>query len=332
MHPLFQALLGPWEWRLEVLAVIVPWAVLYTLGWRRLRIQVQAHKLTPRRYLVRRLIAYWAGILILIISLMSPVDRLGGQLLLMHMVQHKLTMFFAAPLILLGNPFPFVLWGMPARVRVAVGGLFARNARFRRVLTAATRPGIAWLVLITVYYGWHDPIAYNTALRLDWVHDIQHISFFSASMLFWWHVIGSAPNLHGRILPWMRIGYLLTQIPPNMAVGISIAFSTSILYTYYESVPRFWGFSVEQDQMLGGAIMWIMGSQMFIGAALIVLAREFARAKTPIKTSVKASVHERSVTELSNGANPTLTDMPADGAEDVRAGTSAHKLAPGSSQ
>lgn len=275
MHPLFQALLGPWEWRLEVLAVIVPWAVFYTLGWRRLRIQSQSKKLARRR----RLVSYWAGILILMASLMSPVDRLGGQLLLMHMVQHKLTMFFAAPLLLLGNPFPFVLWGLPARLRTAIGQLFARPSTFRRLLTAATRPGIAWLALITVYYGWHDSMAYNTALRLDWVHDIQHISFFAVAMLFWWHVIGNAPNLHGGMSPWMKMAYLLTQVPPNMAVGVSIAFSSTILYTYYESVPRFWGLTVEQDQMLGGAIMWIQGSEMFIGAALIVLARQFAGNK-----------------------------------------------------
>jgi putative membrane protein len=273
MHPLFQALLGQWEWRLEVIAVIVPWAVFYTLGWRRLRMQTQSGKLAQKR----RLVAYWAGIIILLASLLSPVDRLGGQLLLMHMVQHKLTMFFAAPLLLLGNPFPFVLWGLPAGLRRRIGGLFSRNSAFRQTLASVTRPGIAWIALVTIYYGWHDAMLYNLALRVDWVHDIQHITFFAASMLFWWHVIGNAPNIHGRFSPWMRMAYTLTQVPPNMAVGVSIAFAGNIIYTYYESVPRFWGFTVEQDQMLGGAIMWIFGSQMFIMATLIVLARQFMR-------------------------------------------------------
>jgi putative membrane protein len=281
MHPLFQALLGPWEWRLDVLAVIAPWAIVYTLGWRRLRIQGQSGKLAQKR----RLAAYWTGIIILAASLMSPIDRLGGQLLFMHMVQHKLTMFFAAPLLLLGNPFPFVLWGLPASLRRRIAGLFTRHAPFRRGLVAITRPGIAWIAFVTVYYGWHDSMAYNAALRMDWLHDIQHISFFAVALLFWWHVIGNAPNIHGRFSPWLRMAYVLTQVPPNMAVGVSIAFAGNILYTYYESVPRFWGFTVEQDQMLGGAIMWIQGSEMFIAAALIILARQFMGRKSNGQTA-----------------------------------------------
>ena len=53
-----------------------------------------------------------------------------------------------------------------------------------------------------------------------------------------------------------------------MAVGVSIAFSSEVRYTYYESIPRFWGFSVMQDQQISGAIMWIIGSMMFIMTAL----------------------------------------------------------------
>lgn len=318
MHPLFQALLGPWEWRLEVLAVIVPWAVFYTLGWRRLRIQADSRKLARRR----RLIAYWAGIIILSASLMSPVDRLGGQLLFMHMVQHKLTMFFAVPLLLLGNPFPFVLWGLPGSARKAIGGLFSRDSRFRQLLATTTRPGIAWLAFITVYYGWHDAMAYNLALRIDWVHDLQHITFFAVAMLFWWHVIGCAPYIHGRFSPWMRIAYVLTQVPPNMAVGVSIAFASNIIYTYYESVPRFWGFSVEQDQMLGGAIMWIQGSEMFIAAGLIILARQFMgkgnRRDPSTSTSEKreaAVLRARAATARTTDS-ATATDSPTRGITD----------------
>ena len=37
MHPLMRGLLSSWEFRPEVLAIIVPLGVMYFVGWQRLR-------------------------------------------------------------------------------------------------------------------------------------------------------------------------------------------------------------------------------------------------------------------------------------------------------
>jgi cytochrome c oxidase assembly factor CtaG len=168
-----------------------------------------------------------------------------------------------------------MLWSLPSSPRRRVAGLFRRDARFRRTLAAATRPGIAWLTFIVVYLGWHDSTAYNTALFVPWVHDIQHITFFAAAMLYWWHVVGAAPHIHSRFPGWARLAYLIGTVPPNMMVGVSIAFAGEVIYTYYLTVPHTWGFTALEDQMLSGAIMWIPGSMMFLMAALVVLALLF---------------------------------------------------------
>jgi cytochrome c oxidase assembly factor CtaG len=276
MHPLALALLSGWEWRLEILAVLVPLAALYTLGWLRLRRQSVHGRLATWP----RLAAYLGGMVILATSLMSPIDRLGGQLFFMHMVQHMLTVMYAAPLLLLGNPFPFVLWALPATLRRLIAGQFTEDTLVRRGLTAVTRPGVTWLVFLTVFLGWHDPNAYNAALYHGWVHDVQHISFFVAALLFWYPVIEAGPRLHRRFPAWGKIAYLIGAVPPNMFIGVSIAFAGDVLYSYYLSAPRVWGFTVMQDQQLSGAIMWIQGSEMYILVALIVLAL-LARKKQP---------------------------------------------------
>ena len=267
MSPVVQALFSQWDWRLEIVAVLAVLGVLYTTGWWRLRRRSRLDRLATRK----RLAAYLAGLAVLAISLMSPVDILGGQLFYMHMIQHMLTMMVAVPLILLANPFPFMLWGMPSGVRRPVSGLFARRSLVRRGLTAATKPGIVFLAYFTIYLGWHDPTLYNLALRRDWVHDVQHITFFVVAVLFWWLVIGAAPRLH-RLPLWARIGMLIGAVPPTMIAGVTIAFAGQVLYTYYETVPRIWGVTALQDQMLAGVIMWIPGSMMFILAALILVA------------------------------------------------------------
>ncbi|MCC6166814.1 MAG: cytochrome c oxidase assembly protein [Caldilineaceae bacterium] len=278
MHPLAQALLSTWEWRLEILVVLVPLGVMYTLGWRRLRQQSSYRKLATWP----RLAAYLGGLVVLAISLLSPIDRLGSQLFFMHMLQHMLSIMIAAPLLWLGEPFPIMLWAMPAPLRLWVAGLFARRSPFRRAFAAATRPGVTWLVFITVYLGWHDANAYNAALYYRWVHDIQHITFFLAAMLYWWPVVGAAPHIHGRFPGWARMAYLLATVPPNMLVGVSIAFASHVIYTYYLSVPRIWGFTALQDQMISGAIMWIPGSMMFIMVALLILALLFREKGQPL--------------------------------------------------
>src|SRR5690606_7341817 len=47
---------------------------------------------------------YLTGVAVLVLSLQSPIDRLGEHHFSMHMVQHLLSMSVAVPLILLGAP------------------------------------------------------------------------------------------------------------------------------------------------------------------------------------------------------------------------------------
>lgn len=273
MHPLLQALLSAWEWRIETTVLLLTMGTLYTVGWRRLRSRSNNPKLATKR----KLVAYLSGLATLAIAFMSPVDPLGGQLLFMHMVQHKLVIMIAAPLLWLANPFPFSMWGLPIGLRKRIGALFTQDAGFRLFLKKITNPGIAWLAFITLYMGWHDPNAYNLALRNSFVHDLEHISFFAAAMLFWWHIVGAAPHIHGNVSPWARLAMLIGVIPPTMIAGIVIATAPNVIYTYYETVPRIWGFTALQDQAIGGVIMWIPSSEMIVWGVVFLLAGAFKK-------------------------------------------------------
>ena len=48
MHPLLTALLGAWEVRWEVLLPLLLAALVYGLGWTRLRLQSRRQKLASR--------------------------------------------------------------------------------------------------------------------------------------------------------------------------------------------------------------------------------------------------------------------------------------------
>ena len=218
MHPLVKALLSHWEWRPEVIFVLLFLGTLYVVGWLRLHQRRQPAKLANKR----RLVAYLSGLAILTVSLISPVDLLGSQLFFMHMVQHMLMMMVAAPLLWLGEPFTIGLLGLPAKPRRWVGHLFAHDAGFRRLLRATSGPGVVWLLFVCIFAGWHDPNAYNLAQGRAWVHDLEHISFFVASLLFWWHIVGAAPHVHGRVSVWVRLAMLIGMIPGVKLVPVTV--------------------------------------------------------------------------------------------------------------
>src|SRR5690606_10400050 len=144
----------------------------------------------------RRLASYLAGLTLLAIALMSAIDVLGGFLFFMHMIQHLLMLSIIPILLWLGEPFPLILWALPRSAQKQIGRLlFARRAPFRQFLRWLSSPGLIVLLFLIFVWGWHDPNAYNAALRIPWVHDLQHITFFIPAMLGWWKAIGAAPHL-----------------------------------------------------------------------------------------------------------------------------------------
>lgn len=275
MHPLLRALLSTWDWRFDISLLLLAFTTLYTVGWWRLR-QRGRRKVATRR----RLAAYWSGIFTLALALMSPIDPLGGQLFFMHMIQHMITIMVSAPLLWLGAPFPFLLWGLPSGVRKWVGQQFAQASLLRSGLQILRQPALVWMAFVAVYGGWHDPMLYDLALRHAWVHDIQHITFFGTAMMLWWVVIDAAPRLQSTSV-WGRIIMVVGVIPVNMAVGITIATAQEVIYPYYATVPRIWGFTAVADQSTAGVIMWTSGSEMLVLAVIFLLASAMRGEKKP---------------------------------------------------
>lgn len=291
MDPITRAILRSWEWRIEVLIPLIVAGVVYFVGWRRLRLKAQRRPALASGW---RLLTYWLGLLSIGIALLSPIDVLANQLLFMHMIQHKFLLIIAPALLMLADPMPVLLWGLPAALRRRAGGVLSRllhrKSASRSFLRQATAPGVVWMLFVIALIGWHDPNLYNAALRNDLVHDFEHLSFFVTAALYWWHVVGAGPRIHKRFSRPARIMYLIAAIPPNMLTGIVIAFAGQVIYSYYLSVPRIWGIDALGDQTLAGVLMWVPGSMMYLMAILILLARwlQDEENKPPLPESVWA--------------------------------------------
>lgn len=288
MDPVIRAILLSWEWRIEVLIPLVVAGVVFFVGWRRLRLKGRRPHGLANGW---RLVSYWVGLLLIGLALLSPIDVLAGQLFFMHMIQHLLLVMIVPPLLMLANPMPFLLWGLPDAVRHKAGGALSnvlhRKSSTRKTLRTITSPGVAWIIFVFVIIGWHDPNLYNAALRNAVVHDLEHLTFFGAAMLYWWHVVGAGPRIHKRFSRTAQVMYVIAAIPPNMLTGIAIAFAGQVIYSHYLSMPRLWGIDAIDDQTLAGVIMWVPGSMMYIVVVLILTARwlEGEERKPPLPAS-----------------------------------------------
>ncbi len=281
MLEFLRAIFSTWEFRPIVLILPIVFGALYARGWLHLYRVEQARSPRPARKLPARsqsrlanpwrLISYFAGLVVLIVALLSGLDAYASLLFFVHMIQHELLLMFAPPLLWLGNPYLFVMWGLPRPLRLRMSALMASPSPFRSVLRQITSPALSLFALVAFVWIWHDGIFYNLTLTNRVVHDLEHIMFFVAGMLFWWHVMGAPPHLRRPMSYLRRTGYVLLAIPPTVALGASIAFASTPLYSYYTTVPRMWGLSPMADQMYAGAIMWESIMNYFV-ALLAALA------------------------------------------------------------
>ena len=257
-----------WAWRFDVSAVLLAAGVVYAAGWVRLRTWGR-RRLAKGRYLL----LYLSGLVVIAVALMSPVDTLQNLLFSMHMLQHELLIYLGPPLLLLARPLPFSLWGLPPRIRHRLGLLFLRKTLLRRGLTVLTRPLVALGISTAVMWFWHIPTLYDLALENHIVHDLEHLSFFGAFLLYWWPLIGTAPQPAQLSTNGARALYLLAGATQAALLGGLITFADRVVYTHYLTLPRLGGVSALADQQLGGAIMWLPGP-IFYGVMAVLTMKD----------------------------------------------------------
>lgn len=212
--------------------------------------------------------AFLAGWLALGLSVLSPLDALGEDLFWAHMVQHEVVLLVAAPLLVLGRPLGPLVWGLPARWRPGSAQL-ARRLGLQAAMRVLTRPFTAWWTHAFVLWGWHAPALFQAAVRRQWVHDLQHISFLLSALVFWWALTASRG---GRQRQGTAVFYLFATLLHTSALGALLTFSPKPWYPVYEATAPRWGLSALEDQQLGGLIMWVPGGTVFLVAALVLCA------------------------------------------------------------
>lgn len=212
-------------------------------------------------------LAFAAGILALLLAVASPIDGLGEDYLFSaHMAQH----------VLLGDIAPVLL--LLSLSRVILRPATRRLHQVERKLGPLASPwtGLAlWLLLM---YLWHIPALYDAALRSPVVHLLEHASFFTAGVCVWWPLIQPVP-MRRPLKGFQTIAYIGGAKFGLAALGLYLTWSSTVLYPYYETVPRIWGLSAIDDQNAGGAIMMVEQSLTFVIALAFLFSRMLTQSE-----------------------------------------------------
>lgn len=249
-------LMRAWEFDPGVVLPLALSAALYLVGSR-------------RQFGITRLqkACFWAGWWCLAAALVSPLHPSGEALFSAHMVQHEMLMLIAAPLLVLSRPLVAFLWGMPIGWRRAVGK-WAKHGFVQKSWTWLTEPFTAWWLHAAAIWAWHAPYLFQLTLTSELAHTAQHLSFFLSALLFWWALFYA----RGRKSYGTGVLYVFTTAVHTSVLGALLTFAPHVWYPAYSTTTQAWGLSPVEDQQLGGLIMWVPASLVYVFAALALLA------------------------------------------------------------
>jgi putative membrane protein len=244
------------QWTLEpsVLIGVAALALLYVVGWRRGRGGPEAN---PHRPGYGRLALFALGLVVILAAFVSPIDSLGDQLLVMHMLQHVLLLDFAPILLILGLN------------KVLLRPITRRVHAVERRAGVLAHPAFAVLAYAGFMWLWHIPALYDAALRNTTVHALEHICFSAAGTLYWWHLLSPIRSRH-RLGGMGPVAYMVSTKLLVGVLGIVLAFAPASFYPFYEHHPHYWGLSPSEDQSMAGLLMALEQS-IVMGVALVVV-------------------------------------------------------------
>jgi cytochrome c oxidase assembly factor CtaG len=199
-----------------------------------------------------RQICFAAGLLTIVVALVSPIAHIGEELVIAHMVEHLLLGDIATLLLVLGLTGPLL------QPILAI--------RFFDRLRILAHPLVALPLWALNFYFWHVPALYDAAYGGAPLHALEHVSFIFFGCLMWMPVFGPLPKPQWFTAPW-KVGYVVIVRFAGAILGNVLMWSGSVLYPVYASGEHYWGISPIADQSTAGVVMMVEGT--FLGLGLL---------------------------------------------------------------
>lgn len=258
-----QSVWAQWPVSPELLLVLLLSLVFYVRGTR----QLQAKGVAISR---GRHWAFYIGLASIFLALQTPLDLVAEHVFYVHQLQHLLLRGIAPMLLLLALPAAPLVAGMPAALRRSVLVPVMGNGGVRGIFRFLAHPVVCTLLYVGSLYAWQVPAYHNAALLSAPLHYLMHVTLLLSGLLFFWCVFDPRPAPWGA--PYStRLIMLVSAIFANIPVGAVTTLKTTVLYTAYDQVGRWWGMEPLADELLGGIVLWMAASMMGLLAVLFLV-------------------------------------------------------------
>jgi putative membrane protein len=211
-----------------------------------------------------RIVCFAAGLFLIAVAFLSPLDHIAGELFLVHMIQHLLMGDLGALLIVLGLTGPLL---QPLLANRWLGWM-----------KHLAHPLVALPLWAVNLYLWHIAVLQQGALASEPVHALQHACFIGFGVLMWMPLVGPLPQPKWFGIP-AKIGYLVGVRFTGIVLGNVFMWSNSVFYPDYAAGEAHWNLSAVTDQSIAGVVMMVEGGFVTLGV-LAWLFLEWAKQDT----------------------------------------------------
>jgi len=197
-------------------------------------------------------------------ALIWPLDAFSESSFAIHMAQHMLLIAVAGPLLALAR-ISIPINAALAAVSPAAASALSYPRKWLRLLLM---PSIVFIFHGATIWIWHSPSLFELALRIEWIHTLEHLSFLIAGYWYWMVLIRHGEN-EGYASASLS---LLSTLMHTGLLGALITFAPRPLYATYIETQGSVDMAL-QDQQLAGLLMWIpVGAVYLIGGLAFVAA------------------------------------------------------------
>ncbi len=205
---------------------------------------------TPRAVPGWRQWCFYAGLLVIVGTLTSPLGKLADDLFAVHMLEHLLLGDVGSLLLVLGLTGPLL-------------APVLKIAFFDR-LRILTHPLIALPLWALDFYAWHLPALQDAAVNHAGLHALQHTLFIALGANMWMCLFGPLPKP-----TWFgngaKLGYIIAVRLIGGVLGNVFVFGGGHFYDVYAAGEAARGVSPAADQIDAGALMMFWESMLTLG-------------------------------------------------------------------
>jgi cytochrome c oxidase assembly factor CtaG len=189
--------------------------------------------------------SFYGGLALIVLTLISPLAALSGELFAAHMAEHLLLADVGALALVVGLTGPLLA---PLLRTTALGWL-----------RHLAHPVPAYGLWTADLFFWHLVGPHEAAVNNDVVHAVQHMLFVGLGINMWMALLGPLPKpaWFGNLA---KLLYIVAVRLTSTILANVFVWSGDVFFSVYAPGERAHGISPHTDQVIAGSTMMVEGS------------------------------------------------------------------------